>query len=48
MEWKRVRSTQSDGVARVVRVALGVLFVMMGVMKLVVPMLASGGCCFLH
>ncbi len=41
MEWKRVRSTQSDGVARVVRVALGVLFVMTGAMKLVVPMLAT-------
>jgi putative oxidoreductase len=41
MEWQRVRSTQSDGVARGIRVALGVIFVMTGVMKLVVPMLAA-------
>ena len=40
MEWKRVRSTQSDNLARSVRVALGALFVMTGAMKLVVPMLA--------
>ena len=41
MDWKRVRSTQSDGVARVVRLALGALFLMTGAMKLVVPMLAA-------
>ncbi len=40
MEWKRVRRTQSDNVARGVRLALGALFVMTGAMKLVVPMLA--------
>jgi uncharacterized membrane protein YphA (DoxX/SURF4 family) len=41
MEWERVRSTQSDGVARGIRIVLGALFVMTGVMKLVVPMLAA-------
>ena len=41
MEWQRVRSTQSDGVARCIRVVLGALFVMTGAMKLVVPMLAA-------
>ncbi len=41
MEWERVRSTQSDGVARGIRVVLGALFVMTGAMKLVVPMLAA-------
>ncbi len=41
MEWKRVRSTQSDGVARGIRIVLGTLFVMTGAMKLVVPMLAA-------
>jgi putative oxidoreductase len=41
MEWQRVRSTQSDGVARGIRLVLGVLFVMTGAMKLVVPMLAA-------
>ncbi len=40
MEWQRVRRTQTDGVARGIRVALGVLFVMTGAMKLVVPMLS--------
>ncbi len=40
MEWKRVRRTQSDNVARGVRLALGALFVMTGAIKLVVPMLA--------
>jgi len=40
MEWERVHSTQSDGVARGIRVVLGALFVMTGAMKLVVPMLA--------
>ncbi len=41
MEWQRIRSTKMDGVARGIRVALGVLFVMTGVMKLVVPVLAA-------
>ena len=40
MEWQRVRRTQTDRVARSIRVALGVLFVMTGAMKLVVPMLS--------
>jgi uncharacterized membrane protein YphA (DoxX/SURF4 family) len=40
MEWQRVRRTRSDGVARSIRVVLGVLFVMTGAMKLVVPMLS--------
>ena len=40
MEWHRVRRTQSDGVARGIRLVLGVLFVMTGAMKLVVPMLS--------
>ena len=41
MDWNRVRRTQSDGVARGIRVVLGVLFAMTGAMKLVVPMLAA-------
>ncbi len=41
MEWQRVRSAQSDGVARGIRVVLGALFVMTGAMKLAVPMLAA-------
>ncbi|MCZ6563302.1 MAG: DoxX family protein [Deltaproteobacteria bacterium] len=41
MEWQRVRSTQSNGVTRGIRVVLGALFVMTGAMKLVVPMLAA-------
>ncbi len=41
MEWQRVRSTRSDAVARGIRVLLGVLFVMTGAMKLVVPVLAT-------
>ena len=41
MGWKRVRSTQSDDIARGVRIVLGVLFVMTGAMKLAVPMLAA-------
>ena len=41
MEWQRVRSTRSDAVARGIRVLLGVLFVMAGAMKLVVPVLAT-------
>jgi len=41
MEWERVRSTQSNGVARGIRVVLGALFVMTGALKLVVPMLAA-------
>ena len=36
-----VRDTSSDRLAGVVRLMLGVLFVMTGVMKLVVPMLAD-------
>ena len=41
MELQRVRSTRLDGVARGIRVLLGILFVMTGAMKLVVPMLAT-------
>jgi uncharacterized membrane protein YphA (DoxX/SURF4 family) len=37
----RVRNTRSDRYAGVVRLILGVLFVMTGAMKLVVPMLAN-------
>ncbi len=40
MEWQRVRRTQSDGVAKGIRVFLGALFVMTGTMKLIVPTLA--------
>ena len=38
-----VRDTSSDRLAGVVRLMLGVLFVMTGAMKLVVPMLAATG-----
>ena len=41
MEWQRVRRTQPDDVARGIRVVLGAIFVMTGVMKLVVPMLSA-------
>ena len=40
MEWQRVRRTQPDDVARGIRVVLGAIFLMTGVMKLVVPMLS--------
>ena len=41
MEWQRVRRTRPDDVARGIRVVLGVIFLMTGVMKLVVPMLSA-------
>ncbi len=41
MEWKLIRSTQPDGVAKGIRITLGVLFVMTGAMKLVVPVLGA-------
>lgn len=41
MEWQRVRKTQPDGLARAIRVLLGILFVMTGAMKLVVPVLSA-------
>lgn len=41
MDWQRLRNTRPDKVARAVRTLLGVLFVMTGAMKLVVPMLAA-------
>ncbi len=41
MQWQRVRSTRPDKIARGIRVVLGVMFVMAGAMKLVVPMLAA-------
>ena len=40
MEWQRIRRTQPDGIARSIRVVLGILFVMTGAMKLLVPMLS--------
>lgn len=41
MVWKRIRTTRTDGAARIIRTALGIMFVMAGIMKLVVPMLAE-------
>lgn len=41
MDWELVRHTQRDGVARVIRLVLGVLFLMTGAMKLIIPMLAA-------
>ena len=41
MNRERVRSTRPDGIATGIRVVLGVLFLMTGVMKLAVPMLAA-------
>ena len=41
IDWQRIRRTQPDGVARAIRIVLGVLFVMTGVMKLFVPVLAE-------
>ena len=41
MEWQRVRRNRRDGFARGIRVVLGVIFLMTGVMKLVVPMLSA-------
>ncbi len=41
MNWQSIRSTRDDRVAAGIRIALGVLFVMTGVMKLVVPSLGT-------
>ena len=41
MSWQRIRITSPDRIAAGIRVSLGILFVMTGAMKLVVPMLAE-------
>ena len=41
MELQRVRNTHPNGPARAIRLVLGALFVMTGVMKLVFPVLAA-------
>ena len=41
MDLQRIRRTQPDGIANAIRIVLGVIFVMTGAMKLVVPMLAA-------
>lgn len=41
MDLKRVRRTESDKIARGIRIVLGVIFLMSGAMKLFVPMLAT-------
>ena len=41
MDLKRLRNTKPDRVARGIRLTLGILFVITGAMKLVVPMLAT-------
>jgi uncharacterized membrane protein YphA (DoxX/SURF4 family) len=41
LDWKRCRNTRPNGIVKGVRIFLGVLFVMTGAMKLVVPMLAT-------
>ena len=41
MTWKSIRSTRNDRVAAGIRIGLGVLFVMTGVMKVVVPSLGA-------
>ena len=41
MEWGRIRNTQPDAVAKGIRIGLGILFVMAGAMKLVVPVLGA-------
>jgi uncharacterized membrane protein YphA (DoxX/SURF4 family) len=41
MDLQRIRRTQPDGIAKAIRIVLGIIFVMTGAMKLVVPMLAS-------
>ena len=41
MKWQGVRGTRPDGIAMGIRLLLGILFVMTGAMKLVVPALAS-------
>ncbi len=41
MTWQSIRNTRDDRVAAGIRIALGVLFVMTGVMKVVVPSLGE-------
>ena len=41
MNWQTIRSTRDDRIAAGVRIGLGILFVMTGVMKLVVPTLGA-------
>ena len=41
MEWQRIRNTHPSEPARAIRLVLGALFVMTGVMKLVFPVLAA-------
>ena len=41
MRWKSIRSTRNDRVAAGIRIGLGILFVMTGVMKVVVPTLGA-------
>ncbi len=41
MTWQSIRRTRHDRVAAAIRIGLGVLFVMTGVMKLVVPTLGA-------
>jgi uncharacterized membrane protein YphA (DoxX/SURF4 family) len=41
MKWKSIRSTRDDRVAAGIRIGLGVLFVMTGIMKVVVPSLGE-------
>ena len=41
MTWQSIRRTRDDRVASRIRIALGILFVMTGVMKLVVPTLGA-------
>ena len=41
MRWKSIRSTRDDRVAASIRIGLGILFVMTGIMKVVVPSLGE-------
>ncbi len=41
MKWKSIRNTRDDRVAAGIRIGLGVVFVMTGVMKVVVPSLGE-------
>ena len=41
MTWKSIRRTRNDRVAAGIRIGLGILFVMTGVMKVVVPSLGE-------
>ena len=41
MKWQSIRSTRNDRVAAGIRIGLGILFMMTGVMKVVVPSLGE-------